>query len=883
MSELINILKAKSDNEDSEVDQDINILLKDHIIETLKRLQDFYGFIEKNSEYFDYANYRNKEARENLFKSLAKALTIHDLGKVEFGFQKDMYNNYDKFKEQFSSLEWEETTKGLRHEIYSVLWSLILLKRDDKEDGKIRTTILLHHYNDFYVNKQKELWEIVDYNYDKVLSYLNFLEKNKEKLTDFLNKLLDEIKNNFEGFIKEAAEELTINFDNIRETLSKIKENDDDLYVNFHEPDDEENKLKENLDFLVMSGILKRCDHTGSGGVDIENEIDLKNFYANISERIKGIIYENIKPQYELFWQNDTLPDNDNNSFLVAPTGSGKTEYSILWATKNPRKLIYTLPLRVALNDLYKKRFIENYSLQDNDNKQEISLLHSSSFLEFSGETGESVERKITSSKQFSAPMILTTPDQVFLSSLNYFGSDKLYSIYPLSTIVIDEIQAYNPEMSAIIFQTLDNIQALGGRILVMTATHPPYFETFLENFQKINIEDKKENVKNYQRKRHKIKFLKSSLVTENNSISEDLTENIKKLKEKGKNILLITNTVKKAVELYKEFSDDISFKTELLHSRLIEMEKERRIENLKNHIRNKEENSSPVLLISTQMVEASVDVDFDVLLTEISPIDSQVQRWGRVHRNREENYNEEEPNIIIFGETEGDQNKATKMIYDKDVVNKTAEALKEYDNLLLGFEEEKELFNEVFQKEIDGVTLKDKYVDKITELKKKLQFFSVEKRSESQRLFRNIAGSSFVFPDLMKNYASWGEINSSDCEWYKNVAPIFAEIIKRYDSKDKSWKDIINEIKERYPRTQDDKKMFVFKLRKLLHQFSINIPLFFIEDKKGEGRFLYNHEFKGFFVFPLSENYIEGVTEKGIDSKERIDDVMERNANFLQ
>jgi len=61
------------------------------------------------------------------------------------------------------------------------------------------------------------------------------------------------------------------------------------------------------------------------------------------------------------------------------------------------------------------------------------------------------------------------------------------------------------------------------------------------------------------------------------------------------------------------------------------------------------------VILVATQVVEASVDADFDFMVTEISPIDSQIQRWGRVFRSRDDEYTAKSPNIVIFaGKTDG-------------------------------------------------------------------------------------------------------------------------------------------------------------------------------------------------------------------------------------
>src|SRR3989338_9592228 len=101
------------------------------------------------------------------------------------------------------------------------------------------------------------------------------------------------------------------------------------------------------------------------------------------------------------FWQKDVIDKGiSKNAILVAPTGSGKSEFSLLWADKWKRKLIYTLPLRVALNDLY-KRFYDYGS-----DKESISLFHSTSFIEYLKENGTatdiSVDQKLSLSQHFS-------------------------------------------------------------------------------------------------------------------------------------------------------------------------------------------------------------------------------------------------------------------------------------------------------------------------------------------------------------------------------------------------------------------------------------------------------------------------------------------------
>lgn len=887
---LIDLLRAKSVKKQ----EDSNILLGGHTAETLNRLKQFNDYLVANQSHLTYGWYADEKKRTSLFKAIVKALVLHDLGKIDYDFQwkvhetdkKDYQESRKVFDEKFEGLiGWGNKTKGVRHEIYSIFWSAMLLKDSDELAGQIRTAILFHHYNEFYVNRQKEFREIIDAYQKKVEAYLDFLTENHQLLSEFLKDLFKNLKTTFKDtFIETAISEMQgFSAEKLIELNKKIKNDDDDINLEFYAPE-REDTYKQQLNFLVLLGILRRCDHCASGNIKIEETTEIAPFYASLLETIKKKLTDNGAKK---IWQENALPAPIADNRLHAPTGSGKTEFSIFWANQQPRKLIYTLPLRVALNDLYNKRFMEDYSLD----KDQISLLHSTAFLEYSNKTDFSVEYKMTSSKQFSSPIILTTPDQVFLSSLKYYGSDKLYALYPLSSIVIDEIQAYNPEMAAIIFQTLENIKILGGRVLIMTATHPPYYDSFLKNYEKIEPHTE---VKNYGVKRHKLEFIdgpmlrdgvldetkpkvkKSSKGKEGESkkfiLNSDIIQRIKEFNKQGKNVLIIVNTVKKSIELYKELKDIVS-NSYLLHSRIIEREKRKRTAEVKEALSDTKtgKRTEPIILVSTQMVEASVDVDFDVLITEISSIDSQIQRWGRIFRNRGEEQYQGEPNIIVFGEAD----KATKSIYDKDVVEKTAETLEQHSNKSFDFEDENKLVNEVFNQTVNNQLLKEKYERKISETMRNLKYFSAEKCSEAQRLFRKIAGTSFVFPNLMSLYEDWS--GNDKLMKLPELAKELAKLMKEECYKEASWKTIVEEIKKSVPNIAKNDEQIRFALRSLLFDFSINLPLYYTEKRQN-----YYSEFKGFNVFNLYNEKNEDVITYGIDIKEDIDKYLEEENNMI-
>lgn len=855
MNELIDILRAKSGDQE-------NYLLKDHLKEAVRRVLELNEFINKNKDSFTYKLVKNDE----IFEKLVIAAILHDLGKIDYSFQKKVFNNDEKESEDWEKLKTflkplnNPEIRYPRHEILSTIWSTFLIGNTTL-NKEIRTAILIHHYNEYFM-AEKDIMEII-FNYRKsVVSYLDFINGNHNILQNFLSNLFEYIQEEFHGSkiagsaIKSLKAEMNIKKTNL--LLEKINSHEDDIskFAEFYDVNNE----NPDYDFLVLLGFLRRCDYSSSGGVNIEFK-ELNKVFNGVSNKISDNIIKNNEDAY--LWQKDVLKNvNIEKSLIfIAPTGSGKTEFALLWAEMNRRKLIYTLPLRVALNDLF-SRF--RNSKDGYFKKEFVDILHSTAFIEYIKEEKEGknldMDKMMTSTKMISSPILLTTPDQIFLTSLNYYGSDKVISVYPFSSIVIDEIQTYNEEMAAIIIKTLEIIHQLKGKLLIITATFPPYFEKFFKNIFHEDLEivdvakldeNTKGQIKNFNQRRHKIKVIEESFFGEKSQLNYE-----SKIKEflalfNDKNLFLVVNNVKKAINLFKSLENDGKDNIYLLHSRLIELEKSRRIDEIKNKIKNGEK----VTVVATQIIEASVNLDFDAMITEISTVDSQIQRWGRIYRNRNADYDENSPNVVIFaGEKFEDGflklDRGTSFVYDSKVVEKTFEVLKEYENTQnsLNYEDERKMINDVFEREINGIKLKKIYEKEIEKTLAYLNYFTVEKKSQAQKLFRDIAGYKVVIPRLI-------ELEESSDRTVKNI---FVESIK---GNAKSWKEIIAKIKEYTGKDVD-----TWELKKILYEYSINVPIYY-EDKTD----FWNrdtHEFRGFYIWnKVNDEEVYSVKEYGLDS----------------
>lgn len=390
--------------------------------------------------------------------------------------------------------------------------------------------------------------------------------------------------------------------------------------------------------FITLLGLLNRFDHSASAGVTVEKkpvpkDIIIKNFLLNITKSPWQLkIYEKIKNQ---------------NGVIVASTGIGKTEMGLLWA--GDRKTFYTLPVKTSVDAMYQR-------LKKVFGRGNVGLLHSEAIgrllMEHMTEHMEihPAESFLTydTSKNLATPVTVSTVDQLFSATLKYLGFEKIYATLSYSNVIIDEIQAYSPHTLAIIIHGLKEIKQMGARYLILTATFP----TFIKNYIEYEFFYKK--VPNLVR--HNIKI-----------IDEPLAENIIDFieREKTERILIVCNTVKKAQKIFNYVKSKTN--TLLLHSRFMRFDRMKKENKLLRGFRG--------VLVTTQVVEVSLDIDFDVIFTELAPIEVLIQRMGRVFRRYKNDgeYAPSQPNVYIFTEEVSGRGN----VYESDILQKTLNFIK--------------------------------------------------------------------------------------------------------------------------------------------------------------------------------------------------------------
>lgn len=544
------------------------------------------------------------------------ACKYHDCGKIFVPFQNQILETLGQEK---IPTEFDYTIK---HEQLSPLF---IPKDVINELDKIHQKILLQA---IYYHHERNA---EDPNTDTI-------EKIWEK--DFLPRI-DEIEKEF-GF--PIAKELNLSY------LNKVSR---DNRI------DEEKEYY--LEYCLIKGIVHRCDHAGSAHLPIE--VDSK---SNLGLKTQEFVTENFRDLNDL--QKFCKENENSNIVAIASTGYGKTEAAAIWA--NNDKLNYTLPYRISINDIF-NRIDKLMEYQD------VGLLHSTA-LDYLSKEGEIKfpQELYGQSKIMGTKILLSTINQFFYFVFKYRGYEKIYSMLSHTKVVIDEIQAYEPRVTAIILTGLNMINKIGGKFMIITATLPKIYQEYLQGN---NIPLKTE--KFYSKiNRHKIKIIDSKL-------EEDVEEITQKAKENK--VLIITNTVDEAIKIYEKCSENLD--TRLLHARFIEKDKSKLEEEIKKFARSNQNG----LWVTTQIVEASLDVDFDYLYTEMSTLDSLFQRMGRCYRKRK--YEKEEPNIKIYiKEASG-----IKYVYDKQIHELSIEMLRKYDNEFLKEETKAELVERLYSREV--------------------------------------------------------------------------------------------------------------------------------------------------------------------------------------
>lgn len=537
--------------------------------------------------------------KEEFWRLLDIIVEFHDLGKVFTPFQNIIR---EKIGEKKIDTPFEN---DIYHNFISPAFiNYKKLNIDKSLKDIVVQSIGYHHERDVIIDNDLK---------DKIQKILD------EDIVNQVNKLKDDFHVKYE--IKEKS---------LRNTYLKYMEKR-------IKPKDENYKL-----YVMLKGLTHRIDHSASAHEEIE-----LNANENVGEYTERFFKNN---KYELREVQQFAKNNRNkNVILKASTGMGKTETALIWIDND--KSFFTLPLRVSINALFDR------VSKDDIKYNYAGLLHSSSLDYLEENKYSDYEDRVNQSRLMSTKLTFSTIDQIFKFPFMYRGYEKEFATLAYSKVVIDEIQAYSPEICAVLIKGIEMIHKIGGKFMIMTATMPTIYENELKK-RGVFDDNLATGTFNIDIIRHNVKVEEMSLHENLNQIVEE---------GKDKKVLVIVNTVKSAVETYdklKNINDNVNLN--LLHSMYIQEDRAK----LENNIKEFAKSKNSGIWITTQLVEASLDVDFDILHTEVSTLDSLFQRFGRCNRKGLKLIDNH--NIFIYKE----EASGIGSIYDKDIVNKGLELL---------------------------------------------------------------------------------------------------------------------------------------------------------------------------------------------------------------
>jgi CRISPR-associated endonuclease/helicase Cas3 len=413
------------------------------------------------------------------------------------------------------------------------------------------------------------------------------------------------------------------------------------------------------------------------------------------------------------------------HTLVVASTGAGKTDFLFRRCKK---RIFYTLPFQASINAMYNRVAAD---LKETNPNLDIRVLHSASRVTVKN---KSTEEKTLQGLTGSSIKILT-PHQI--ASIIFGTRAFEASILDLkgNDIILDEIHTYTAISRAIVIKIVKVLNKLDCRLHIGTATMPTDLYNRIinilgkENVYEVSLPN--EELDKFDRHTiHKLAAWKDADAIVNEAVSEN------------KKVLIVCNRVKSAQVQYKYFKENYEVPILQIHSRF-----KRGDRNEKEKLLINEFNTSKkaCIVVATQVVEVSLDISFDLMITETAPLDSLIQRFGRVNRKRTaETIGKYKPVYLI----PPPEDKKEALPYDVDILKASFDVLP--DNEVLHERDLQEKIDKVFPK----IDVMDIETHSIFKADGKIQIDKLTHRPKSYLLqLLEIDSVACIIEDDIENY----------------------------------------------------------------------------------------------------------------------------------
>ena len=428
-------------------------------------------------------------------------------------------------------------------------------------------------------------------------------------------------------------------------------------------------------------GLLMSADHFAS-----EHMHDAKGLIQTYYREPNLAFYSRRSPMHPL----SLLPADRRNrhTLVIAPTGSGKTDFLLRRCTG---RVVYTLPFQASINAMY-VRIDKDLNTKDDkrlkkEEQTDVRRVHASSRIQLrdADQPGKKVEEEQFRQRNPGGSVKITTPHQLASIVFKTSGHEAAALDVAGCDVILDEVHVYDNQARAMTLELVKALVQLNCRVHIGTATIPD------------DLKNRIIEALGGTRRVYAVRLGKRILTTFNRhevhkvadeAAARELVKAVVTGDQKER-ILFVANRVKLAQERYiwaKEHLPGVPVL--LVHSRFRRCDRAE----LESQIDTFDKATGPCVVIATQVVEVSLDISFDRMVTDAAPLDSLVQRFGRVNRRRTaETRGKYKPvHVITPSETDKDIKP-----YDADVVRHSFDLLP--DGLLQETELQR-LINEVYQ-----------------------------------------------------------------------------------------------------------------------------------------------------------------------------------------
>lgn len=436
---------------------------------------------------------------------------------------------------------------------------------------------------------------------------------------------------------------------------------------------------------LTLYSILINSDKIDASSIDVSSEIEIspelvdmykveKGFHSNEStiNKVRNEIYDEVA---EIIGKLDF---NKKIYSISVPTGSGKTLTSLSFALKLKArlrkekkikaKIIYSLPFLSIIDQNYDV-FEDVFKTVELVSPTEDVLLKHHHLADIFYKTRDEEEfeglKSLFLIEGWNSEIIVTTFVQFFHTIVsNRNRSLRKFHTIANSIVILDEVQSIPHKYWLLLKQViLGFAEYFNTYFIFVTATQPLIFDP--ENGE---ITELVKNKDKYFRAFDRVK-LEINLNPMNLDEFKEIIES--KVKENpDKDFLFVFNTIKSSLNIFKHLKD---LKLEnsdyyYLSTNIIPKERLNRIKEIKKKSEKRK------IIVSTQLIEAGVDIDVDIVYRDFSTIDSINQVAGRCNRNSSKKHRGQ-VNIVILKD---ERKEFHRYIYSSFLIDKTKEVLKE-------------------------------------------------------------------------------------------------------------------------------------------------------------------------------------------------------------